>query len=192
VADEVQGGHGRTGDALWSFQRFGIVPDFVTLGKPMGNGHPIAAVITKSAIVDRFAQETDWFSTFAGNPVAAAAAVAVLDVIDDERVLDRAASVGEALRSGLRDVAARHEVVGDVRGIGLANAVEFVSDRATKSPHPDMADRVANAMRDRGVLVGTTGMHDSCLKIRPPLAFTEAEVPLVVEALDGSLAALAG
>ena len=192
VADEVQGGHGRTGDALWSFQRFGIVPDFVTLGKPMGNGHPIAAVITKSAIVNRFAQETDWFSTFAGNPVAAAAAVAVLDVIDDERVLDRAAFAGEALRSGLRDVAARHEVVGDVRGIGLANAVEFVSDRAAKSPHPDMADRVANAMRDRGVLVGATGMHDSCLKIRPPLAFTEAEVPLVVEALDGSLAALAG
>ena len=118
VADEVQAGHGRTGDHMWSFQGFGITPDFVTLGKPMGNGYPVAALITRADLMDRFAETTDFFSTFGGNPVAARAAIAVLDVIRDERLMQNAAVVGEALRERLRDVAARHPVLGDVAAAG--------------------------------------------------------------------------
>ena len=192
VADEVQGGHGRTGDALWSFQRFDIVPDFVTLGKPMGNGHPVAAVITRSDIVDRFADATDWFSTFAGNPVSAAAALAVLDVIEDEHVVERAHDLGEALRAGLRDVTEGHPCVGDVRGIGLINAVELVSDPERRTPDPGLTRRVVNGMRDRGVLIGTCGKAGNCLKIRPPLALTAAEIPVLVSALEATLTATVG
>ena len=190
VADEVQGGHGRSGSALWSFERFGIVPDFVTLGKPMGNGHPVAAVITRSDIVDRFSESTDWFSTFAGNPVAAAAAVAVLEVIEDERVLDRVTEAGGQLRAALRDLAERHPRIGDIRGIGLANAVELVAVGGSTEPDAGLADAVANGLRERGVLVGTTGRADNSLKIRPPLAFTVAEVPVLVAALDETLTEL--
>ena len=114
---------------MWSFQRYGIEPDFVTLGKPMGNGHPVAAVITRREIAARFADETVFFSTFGGNPVSAAAALAVLDVLEDERVLPRVQAAGEALRAGIRDVASRHDAIGDVRGMGLAIGVEIVRDR---------------------------------------------------------------
>ena len=145
IADEVQGGHGRTGDAMWSFQRFGITPDFVTLGKPMGNGHPVAAVITRREIAARFADETVFFSTFGGNPVSAAAALAVLDVLEDERVLPRVQAAGEALRAGIRDVASRHDAIGDVRGMGLAIGVEIVRDRASKAPDPDATARSRKA-----------------------------------------------
>jgi 4-aminobutyrate aminotransferase-like enzyme len=134
IADEVQGGHGRTGEAMWSFARFGIEPDFVTLGKPMGNGHPVAAVITRREIAQKMADETVFFSTFGGNPVSAAAALAVLDVLEDERVLPRVVAAGEALRAAVREVAGRHPVVGDVRGVGLANGIELVRDPDTKEP----------------------------------------------------------
>ena len=187
VADEVQGGYGRTGDALWSFQRFGIVPDFVTLGKPMGNGHPVAAVITRSDIVDRFAETTDYFSTFGGNPVAAAAALAVLDVVEDERIMQNAATVGATLREGLRALMDAHPSIGDVRGMGLANAVEFVTDRESCEPDASLADRAMNRLRDHGVLVGTTGVRDNTLKIRPPLVFGSAEADLLVRTLDAAL-----
>jgi 4-aminobutyrate aminotransferase-like enzyme len=187
IADEVQGGHGRTGDAMWSFQRFGIVPDFVTLGKPMGNGHPVAAVITRRDIAQRFAADTVFFSTFGGNPVSAAAGLAVLDVLEDERVLPRVQRVGEALRSAIRDVATRHPAIGDVRGVGLAIGVEFVRDPATREPDPETTAAIREGMRDRGVLVGTTGPAANILKVRPPLAFTAAEIPVFIQALDGAL-----
>jgi len=189
IADEVQGGHGRTGDAMWSFQRFGIVPDFVTLGKPMGNGHPVAAVITRREIAQRFAADTVFFSTFGGNQVSAAAALAVLDVLEDEGVLPRVKVAGEALRAGIRDVATRHPAIGDVRGMGLAIGVEIVSDRPTKTPDPEATAAIKEGMRDRGVLVGTTGTAGNIVKVRPPLAFTTAEVPFFLEALEGALAA---
>ena len=137
VADEVQGGHGRTGDALWSFQRSRHRPDFVTLGKPMGNGHPVAAVITRSDLVDRFAERPTGSRPSRGNPVSSAAALAVLDVIEDERVLERVRPAGESVRAGLRDVTAGHPSVGEVRGMGLINTVEFVSDPVTKTPDAD-------------------------------------------------------
>jgi 4-aminobutyrate aminotransferase-like enzyme/Ser/Thr protein kinase RdoA (MazF antagonist) len=187
VADEVQGGHGRSGEAMWSFERFGIEPDIVTLGKPMGNGHPVGAVITRRDIAERFADGTTFFSTFGGNPVSMAASHAVLDVLADERVLPRVVEAGEALRTAARAVAEQHECIGDVRGIGLANAIEIVTDRATTTPDPAMADQIKNALRRHGVLVGTTGIHGNVLKVRPPLAFTANEVPVFAAALQAAL-----
>ncbi len=190
VADEVQGGHGRTGEAMWSFERFGIEPDFVTLGKPMGNGHPVAAVITRREIAERFAADTVFFSTFGGNQVSVAAAHAVLDVLRDERVLPRVVEAGDALRSAVREIAADHECIGDVRGMGLANAIEIVADRETKEPDAAATEAIKNGLRDQGVLVGTTGTSGSMLKVRPTLAFTAREVPLFATALRATLEAL--
>jgi 4-aminobutyrate aminotransferase-like enzyme len=187
IADEVQGGHGRTGSSLWSFDRFGIVPDLVTLGKPMGNGQPVGAVLTRRELVERFAGATTFFSTFGGNQVSMVAAQAVLDVLDDERVLPRVVAAGEALRTAVRAATAGNDRVGDVRGVGLANGVELVTDRASRTPDPAAAAAVKDGMRDRGVLVGTTGRGGNVLKVRPPLAFTEAEVPMLVAALTGAL-----
>jgi 4-aminobutyrate aminotransferase-like enzyme/Ser/Thr protein kinase RdoA (MazF antagonist) len=187
IADEVQSGHGRTGDALWSFERFGVVPDLVTLGKPMGNGHPVAAVLTRHEIVAELAGHATLFSTFGGNPVSAAAAHAVLDVIEDERVLERVRRTGRALQAALAGVAAAHPDVGDVRGVGLAWGVELVADRATRRPDGARAREVRDRMRHHGVLVGTTGRHGNVLKIRPPLALDETHVPLLAGALDSAL-----
>jgi 4-aminobutyrate aminotransferase-like enzyme len=175
---------------MWSFQRFGIVPDFVTLGKPMGNGHPVAAVITRREFLEGLADETVIFSTFGGNPVSAAAALAVLDVLEDERVLPRVAATGEALRAAVRDATRDVGCVGDVRGTGLANAIEIVTDRTSKAPDAVTAGALKNAMKRHGVLVGTTGSSANVLKVRPPLAFTEREVPVFVDALVASLHAL--
>ena len=177
---------------MWSFQRFGIEPDVVTLGKPMGNGHPVAAVITRRELAERFGQETVFFSTFGGNPVSAAAGLAVLDVLEDERVLPRVVAAGEALRVAIRDVATRHPAIGDVRGMGLANGIEIVADPVTKEPDPAVAAAVKDGLRDRGVLVGSTGRAGNILKVRPPLAFTTAEVPIFAEALEATLTHVRG
>jgi 4-aminobutyrate aminotransferase-like enzyme/Ser/Thr protein kinase RdoA (MazF antagonist) len=187
IADEVQAGHGRTGE-MWAFDRFGVVPDFVTLGKPMGNGHPVAAVITRREIVQALVGHTVLFSTFGGNPVSAAAALAVLDVIADERVLDRVRASGCVLREALGGLAGTHEVIGHVRGPGLACGVEIVTDPAGRVPDGDRARAVRDRLRHHGVLVGTTGRAGNTLKLRPPLAFTAEHVPALVSALDASLA----
>ena len=153
IADEVQGGHGRTGRRMWSFERLGITPDLVTLGKPMGNGHPVGAVVTRREIAARFADETVFFSTFGGNPVSAAAALAVLDVLDDERVLDAGRPrVGAALLAAIRrrSRAAIPRVV-EVRGVGLAIGVEVVD--VGRRPR-----RIKEGLRERGVLIGTCGL----------------------------------
>jgi 4-aminobutyrate aminotransferase-like enzyme len=188
IADEVQAGHGRTGEAMWAFERFGVVPDFVTLGKPMGNGHPVAAVILRGEIAAELAGHATLFSTFGGNPVSAAAGLAVLDVIADERVLARTRAAGAALREALGEVAARHPAVAEVRGVGLAVGVELVADRETLRPDGARARAVRDRMRSLGVLVGTTGRPGHVLKVRPPLAFTAAEVPVLARALDRALA----
>ncbi|HEV8697682.1 MAG TPA: aminotransferase class III-fold pyridoxal phosphate-dependent enzyme [Candidatus Limnocylindrales bacterium] len=190
IADEVQGGHGRTGEAMWSFERLGIVPDLVTLGKPMGNGHPVGAVITRREIAARFGDETVFFSTFGGNQVSAIAALAVLDVLRDERVLERVVAAGAALQAGIREVAARYPIIGDVRGVGLAIGVEIVRDPVTRAPDPDATTAIREGLKERGVLVGTTGRPGNVLKIRPPLAFTESLVHIVTGALEASLVAL--
>jgi 4-aminobutyrate aminotransferase-like enzyme/Ser/Thr protein kinase RdoA (MazF antagonist) len=190
IADEVQGGHGRVGTSMWSFEQLGIVPDIVTLGKPMGNGHPVGAVITRREIASRFGDETVFFSTFGGNQVSAVAALAVLDVLADERVLERVVAAGEALRAAIAEVATRHPAIGDVRGAGLAIGVEIVRDPRTKAPDTATAQVLKEALKERGVLVGTTARAGNVLKIRPPLAFTTAEVPIVTGALESALASL--
>ena len=190
IADVVQGGHGRTGADLWSYRRLGITPDIVTLGKRMGNGHPVAAVITRSDIAERLGRESDFFSTFGGNPVAMAAALAVLQVIDDERILDHVREVGSVLAGGLRELAERSPEIGTVRAIGLAIGVDIVRPGMT-DPDPSATREVVEGMRGRGVLIGTTGRHDSTLKIRPPLVIRDAECRQVVATLDEELANLA-
>jgi 4-aminobutyrate aminotransferase-like enzyme/aminoglycoside phosphotransferase (APT) family kinase protein len=189
VADEVQAGHGRMGDGLWSFEAAGIVPDIVTLGKPMGNGHPVAAVVTRSDIVDRFAAETEFFSTFGGNPVACAAAMAVLDVLGEERLVENAAAIGETIRAGVRALAGRHPAIGDVRGRGLMIGVELVADPTARTPDAELATRVQDGMRERGVLVGTTARVSNVLKVRPPLVVTRADATLLLQVLEDSLGA---
>jgi 4-aminobutyrate aminotransferase-like enzyme/Ser/Thr protein kinase RdoA (MazF antagonist) len=188
VADEVQAGHGRTGGHLWSFASYGITPDLVTLGKPMGNGYPVAAVIARKELVDRFAAVTSFFSTFGGNPVAASAALAVLDVIDDERLIERAARVGARLRDSLGALATRHAAIVDVRGRGLLVGVELASD---DGPEAALATGVVDRLRDDGVLIGRTGRDGNVLKIRPPLVFREEHADAVAEAVDRALTAVA-
>lgn len=189
VADEVQPGHGRTGEHLWSFSASGIVPDAVTLGKPMGNGYPVAAVLLRGEIAAAMAERTTYFSTFGGNPVACAAALAVLDVIEEEELVENAKTVGAYLRDGLASLAARHDAIGDVRGRGLLIGVELVSDREAKTPDGPLANSVVNDLRERGVLVGRCGKHDNTLKIRPPLVFTNENADLLVAALEETLGA---
>ena len=174
VADEVQAGHGRLGPELWSFARHGIAPDVVTLGKPMGNGYPVAAVVTRRELAERFPYAGRTFSTFGGNPVAASAALAVLDVLEDERLPEHAAGVGERLRAAIAGLRKRNVV--EVRGRGLLAGVQLSSS--------ELAGRVVDALRDEGVLVGLTGKHDDVLKIRPPLVFGDEHGELLVTALD--------
>ncbi len=190
VADEVQAGHGRTGDGLWGFGAWETVPDVVTLGKPMGNGFPVAAVVTRSDIVDRFATQTTFFSTFGGNPVACAAALAVLEVIDDEALIANAASVGHGLGDALRSLAARHAAIGDVRGRGLMIGVELIGDTEGRTPAGELAARVRDEMAERGVLIGTSGRAGNTLKIRPPLCIGASDAGLIVAALDDALMTL--
>jgi 4-aminobutyrate aminotransferase-like enzyme/Ser/Thr protein kinase RdoA (MazF antagonist) len=185
VADEVQAGHGRTGEHLWCFESFGIVPDVVVLGKPMGNGYPVAALITRREILDRFSERYSFFSTYGGNPVAAGAALAVLEVIEDEGLIAHTAAIGGVLRRMLNDLRGRHPAIGEVRGRGLMIGVELLRESA---PDTDLAGRVTNRMRDRGVLIGTTGPHDNVLKIRPPLVFETEHAEQLTEALDAALA----
>jgi 4-aminobutyrate aminotransferase-like enzyme/Ser/Thr protein kinase RdoA (MazF antagonist) len=173
VADEVQAGHGRTGEHLWSFVQYGIAPDIVTLGKPMGNGYPVAAVIARQELFDLLKAETEVFSTFGGNPVAARAALAVLDVIEDGRLIENAKRVGAELRRGLETL---H--TGEVRDRGLLVGVELES--------PELAEQVVNGMRDAGVLINRTGPQGNVLKIRPPLVFTSEHVEVLVAALTAA------
>jgi 4-aminobutyrate aminotransferase-like enzyme len=187
IADEVQGGHGRSGDAMWSYQRLGIEPDFVTLGKPMGNGQPIGAVVTRRELVEKFARDTVFFSTFGGNQVSVVAAHAVLDVLADERVLPRVQAAGVELRDAVRAATADDERIGDVRGVGLANAIEVV-DRESQRADARTATALTDGLRARGVLVGTTGQQGNVLKVRPPLAFTTEHIPVFVTALVAALA----
>ncbi|KAF0172408.1 MAG: 4-aminobutyrate aminotransferase [Rhodobacteraceae bacterium] len=184
IADEVQPGFGRTGPQFWGHVGAGFAPDIVTMGKPMGNGHPVAAVATSFEIISAFRRAFRYFNTFGGNPVSCAAAAAVLDVLKAENLPARAAETGAYLRDGLRKLAEKHSVIGDVRGQGLAIGAELVSDRASKAPATELADRVINAMRAEGVLMGANGIHYNVLKIRPPMPFGKVEADIVLQTLD--------
>jgi 4-aminobutyrate aminotransferase-like enzyme len=177
----VQAGHGRSGEHLWSFAQFGIAPDVVTLGKPMGNGYPVAAVIARQEFFDRLKEETEVFSTFGGNPVAARAGLAVLDVIEDERLIENTGRVGSTLLGALEGLRARDKRIAAVRGRGLLVGVELVTS--------ELAEQVVEHMRDSGVLINRTGLQGNVLKIRPPLIFTTEHVALLVGTLEAALAA---
>lgn len=187
IADEVQVGFGRTGSHFWAFETQDVVPDIVTLGKPMGNGHPLGAVITTPEIAAAFANGMEYFSTFGGNPVSCAIGLAVLDVIADEALQENARLIGERLQAGLRGLASRHPAMGDVRGLGLFLGVELVRDRTTLEPAGEEAGHVASRLRERGVLVSTDGPFHNVLKIKPPLVFTREDADYLVTALDDVL-----
>ncbi len=192
IADEVQTGLGRLGTHLWAFEAYGVVPDIVVMGKPLGNGHPLAAVVTTRAIADAFDNGMEYFNTFGGNTVSCAVGLAVLDVMRDERLQDHARLVGERLLGGLRPMTDRYELVGDVRGSGLFLGVELVRDRVTLEPAAAEASYVANRMRERGILLGTDGPHHNVVKIRPPMPFDEQDADLLVEVADQVLREMGG
>lgn len=187
IADEVQVGFGRLGSHFWGFETQGVVPDIVVLGKPIGNGFPLAAVVTTPEIAASFDNGMEFFSTFGGNPVACAAGLAVLEVLDSEGLVDHAREVGTYLKEGLAALAVRHAIIGDVRGRGLFLGVELVRDRGTLEPADLEAGYVVNRLRERGVLCGTDGPHHNVLKIRPPLCFARQDADRFLERLDGIL-----
>ena len=197
LADEVQPGFGRTGDAMWGFVRHGsetapFVPDIVTIGKPMGNGMPIAATILTPEVVAEFGRDMRYFNTFGGNAVSVAAAQAVLDVVREERLQENARVVGASLRAMLGELATRHAVIGDVRGAGLFVAVELVVPGTDREPDEALTLKVVNGLRRRRVLLGTAGIDNNVLKVRPPLVFSRTDAERLVTELDATLAELGG
>lgn len=183
IADEVQPGFGRVGPDFWGFARHGLVPDMVTVGKPMGNGFPVAGVFMKPHLVEDFGRQARYFNTFGGNPVACATGLAVLDVIEGEGLPERARVVGDHLRAGLRDLAGRYEAIGDVRGAGQFTGLELVEDRTGKVPAAALTTCVVNGLRERRVLISATGPGANILKIRPPLVFTREHADIFLDRL---------
>jgi 4-aminobutyrate aminotransferase-like enzyme len=188
IADEVQPGFGRTGDNFWGFERHGLAPDMVSMGKPMGNGHPISALVARHEVVDNFGRNSRYFNTFGGNPVSCAAGMAVLDVIEEEGLQESARAVGLHIRTNLRDLAARHPEVADIRGAGLFIGVEIVS-QSTAQTSDVLTARIVNGLRERRVLISATGPHANVLKIRPPLVFSKDDADILTQALDDVLKA---
>ena len=184
IADEVQTGFGRLGEAFWGFETQDAVPDVVVMGKPIANGFPLGAVVTTRAIADAFDNGMEFFSTFGGNPVACAAGLAVLDVLEAEGLQENARRVGGSLARGLRELASRHGVIGDVRGAGLFLGVELVRDRTSLEPATEEAAYVTNRLREKGVLTGTDGPFANVLKLRPPLCFSDDDAELFLAILD--------
>ena len=198
IADEVQPGFGRLGTGMWGFERHNIVanaaatgavvPDLVTVGKPMGNGHPIAAVLARPELIEAFGRGMRYFNTFGGNPVAIAAAQATLDVLRDEGLIENSRVVGDYLRTGIATIAERFEVIGDVRGSGLFIGVELVTNRDSRTPNEPLALAVVNGLRERRVLLSASGPHNNVLKVRPPLSFSVQDADRFLTELDAVLA----
>jgi 4-aminobutyrate aminotransferase-like enzyme len=182
IGDEVQFGLGRSGSDFWGFARRGYHPDIVTLGKPVGNGYPLGVVITRRSILEKFQRDTGFFSTFGGNPVAGAAGLAVLDVLEEEQLVSNAANTGNYFIKRLRDLATEYDVIREVRGCGLLIGVE-VTDRA-------LTKRLVNGLREHGVLIGAEGPMGNVLKLRPPMPFRREHVDIVTDALRAVLSAV--
>ena len=187
IADEVQVGFGRVGECFWGFETQDAIPDIVTLGKPIGNGHPLGAVITTEDIARAFVTGMEYFNTYGGNPVSCAAGLAVLEAIEEEGLQDNARQVGAYLKSGLKELKKQHVLIGDVRGMGLFLGVELVKDRETLEPATGEASHVIEKMKDLGVLVSTDGPFRNVIKIKPPLVFNQSNADRLLEALDLSL-----
>ncbi|WP_149589257.1 aspartate aminotransferase family protein [Tabrizicola flagellatus] len=188
ICDEVQSGFGRSGSHFWAHQRQGVVPDVVTMGKPMGNGHPVAGLVTSAEIMARFRGAFRYFNTFGGNPVSCAAAMAVLDELQERNLQANAARIGLLAQRRLGELAAKYPVIGDVRQSGMVFGAEFVLDRQTRAPASAYADRVVNRLRQRGILLSKLGRHRNTLKIRPPMPFAEDHLDLLIATLDEVLA----
>jgi 4-aminobutyrate aminotransferase-like enzyme len=187
ICDEVQSGFGRCGSHFWAHQKQGVVPDVVCMGKPMGNGHPVAGLVTTAEIMARFRGSFRYFNTFGGNPVSCAAAMAVLDELEAQGLQANAAKIGKLAAERLSALAQKYEVIGNVRQAGMVFGAELVLDRGTKAPASAYADRIVNAMRHRGVILSKLGRHKNTLKIRPPMPFGEDHLDLLIDTLDSVL-----
>jgi 4-aminobutyrate aminotransferase-like enzyme len=181
IADEVQTGCGRAGDQFWAFQQHGVVPDIVTIGKPIGNGHPLGVVVTTQAIADAFKNGMEYFNTFGGNPVSSAIGLEVLRVIREEGLQENARVVGQFLKQGWTALAREFPVIGQVRGPGLFLGIELVDDQSLRTPATARASYFANRMRDKGILMSTDGPFNNVLKIKPPIVFSMADAELLLE-----------
>ncbi|MNQ27153.1 Diaminobutyrate--2-oxoglutarate aminotransferase [compost metagenome] len=190
IADEVQPGFARTGLNFWGYQRHGIQPDIVVMGKPMGNGLPIAGVAVNPELLADFGPKVRYFNTFGGNAVCISAAQAVLDVIRDEGLQQNCHDLGNYLLDGFRSIARNYPAIGDVRGAGLYFAVEFVTDPESKAPDAELTTKVVSGLRDRKVLISTTGVGENSLKIRPLLCFKQAQADQLLETFAETMAAI--
>jgi alanine-glyoxylate transaminase/(R)-3-amino-2-methylpropionate-pyruvate transaminase len=190
IADEVQTGFGRTGDHYWGFENFDVVPDFVTMAKGIGNGVPLGAVTTRMEIAQALTQRIH-FNTFGGNPVCMAAGIAVIDAIDEDGLQENSRVLGKRLKDGLRDLAKHHQLIGDVRGMGLMLGVELVRDRTTKQPAKQETAAVLEEARQMGVLLGKGGLDGNVLRIKPPMCITAEDADFTIDVLDRALTAAA-
>jgi 4-aminobutyrate aminotransferase-like enzyme len=184
IADEVQTGFGRTGAHFWGFEHQGVVPDIVAMGKPIGNGHPLGAVVTTPQIAASFDNGMEFFATFGGNPVSCAVGMAVLEAIESEGLQAHALALGDVWMAGLRRLQSKHRIIGDVRGLGLFNGIELVLDPDTREPAPRQAAYVVDRLRDFGILTGTDGPHHNVIKLRGPMVLQQADVDVFLQALD--------
>ena len=191
VADEVQSGLTRLGDHMWGFMDSGVVPDIVTMGKPMGDGHPLAVVVTTPEIAAEFAKETGYFNTFGGNPVSAEVGKKVLEIVMRDKLLENVKETGDYLVAGLRRLAGTHELIGELRGKGFFVAVELVTDRNEKTPAGKETSAIIELMKESGVLISRIGRYRNILKIRPPLTFRKEHADIVLDKLDDALSRVA-
>ncbi len=187
IIDEVQVGMGRVGSHMWAFEAQGVTPDIITVGKPMGNGHPLGAVVTTPEIARSFANGMEYFSSFGGNPVSMAVGMAVLDVIEEEGLCERATRVGRYLTKGFNALAEHHPQIGDVRGLGLFMGVELVRDRETRSPATEETNQLIERLKMDGILLSAEGPYHNVLKIKPPMQFEETDADLLLGAVDRAL-----
>ena len=192
ICDEVQSGFGRSGTHFWAHQKQGVVPDVVTMGKPMGNGHPVAGLVTSAEIMARFRKSFRYFNTFGGNPVSCAAAMAVLEELEEKKLQAHAEKIGLLAQRRLSELADKYEIIGDVRQSGMVFGAEFVLDRESKEPAVAFADRIVNQMRQRGIILSKLGRHKNTLKIRPPMPFAEEHLDLLMTTLDDVIGEVAG
>lgn len=190
IADEVQAGFARTGSHMWGYQFAGVAPDIACMGKPMGNGHPLAGLVAGADLVNEFRKEIMYFNTFGGNPVQCAVGMAVLDVIEEEKLQENSLMVGQYLRDGLLKLKDKYELIGDVRGHGLFIGAELVKDRNSKEGAAEETARVVNQMKERGIILSKIGVHDNILKMRPPLPFSKDNADQLLSTLDDVLAGI--
>lgn len=184
ICDEVQSGFGRIGSHFWAYEKQQVVPDVVVLGKPMANGHPVGAVVTTSETMSAFRNAFRYFNTFGGNPVSCAAAMAVLDELEERNLMQNAKTVGDYAKQRMLELSQKFQCIGDSRGDGLVFGIEIVLDKVTKEPATDYTDRIVNGMRNNGVLLSKLGRHKNTLKIRPPMPFSNANVDVLFDTLE--------